>query len=118
MKILVVENEDSIRDLLKMWFDLETKYETILVGNCDDANLYLDRETPDLIILDYYLGDCTAQTILSHLNSLNNHISPKIILCSALMNIEEYCSRNKIDDFIKKPYTFEEMMEKINQIKI
>lgn len=121
MEILIVENDDLTREVLQIFFDCETNHKTKFVKNCKEANHHLTNIKPDVILLDYFLGDGTAEEVISYVRKLYAsgiplyaNGTPRIILSSAMVNLEETSRIYKVDGFVKKPYTFEELILKLD----
>ncbi|MCF6270554.1 MAG: response regulator transcription factor [Melioribacteraceae bacterium] len=115
MKILIVEDEKKIANSLKKNFNDEG-FKTTL---CYDGATALDivsKEKFDLILLDWRLPKVTGINVCKRIRSANNQTP--IILLTALTNLT-----NKVealncgaDDYVTKPFSFEEVLARVNAI--
>ena len=63
-KILLVEDEDNIRNLVATMLDT-AGYQAILADSCADAQMLYTSHLPDLIILDLGLPDRDGMEMLA-----------------------------------------------------
>jgi len=115
MKILIVEDEKKIANSLKKNFNDEGFSTTI----CYDGAMALDivsKEKFDLILLDWRIPEVTGIDVCKRIRSVNNQTP--IILLTALTNLT-----NKVealncgaDDYVTKPFSFEEVLARVNAI--
>jgi DNA-binding NarL/FixJ family response regulator len=64
-RVLVVDDEPHIRDLVTIWFDDDPRCETVLqAGDLDAAVELADHEHPDVILLDFEVGRRTSTEAL------------------------------------------------------
>ncbi len=115
MKILIVEDEKKIAESLRKNFNDEG-FETM---NCFDGSHALDvvsKEKFDLILLDWRIPEISGINVCKRIRNANNQTP--IILLTALTNLS-----NKIealncgaDDYITKPFSFEEVLARVKAI--
>src|SRR3989338_8519444 len=55
-RILVVDDDDGIRDLISTRLELRG-YQVELAGNAKEAQAYLSRSAPDIILMDIMMPD-------------------------------------------------------------
>ena len=65
MRILLVEDEESIREAVKLNLELEG-YEVVATGNGRKALNYIGSQHFDLLLLDVMLPDVDGFTITEH----------------------------------------------------
>jgi len=112
-KILVIEDEKDIRETIVYVLE-EQGYEVI---SSEDAKVIksIDSIKPDLILLDNWLtewkSDANGQQISKELkaNPATSHIP--IVIISAVNNIQEIAEAGKADDFLKKPFDLNEILD-------
>ena len=76
-KVLLVEDEDNIRNLVATMLDT-AGYQTILADSCTDAQMMYTSYLPDLIILDLGLPDMDGMQLLHFVRQ--NALTPIIVL--------------------------------------
>ena len=80
MKILVVDDEQSILDLVRMSLILEN-YDVITLDSGKDFSSVIEHENPDFIILDVMLGIYDGLNLLKELRS--SGVDTPVILLTA-----------------------------------
>ena len=115
MEILIAEDEIQIAEPLRKNF-LEEGHHAMIAKNGEEALNLVDKIQFDVIILDWKMPKVSGLNVCKQLRQLN--IKTPIILLSALTQIS-----NKIealdsgaDDYITKPFSFEELLARINAV--
>ncbi|MDW8801106.1 response regulator transcription factor [Clostridium sp. A1-XYC3] len=116
-KILVVDDEEHIRELIK--FNLEQNgYKTISADNGLDALKKAKADNPQLILLDVMLPDMDGYDVCKEIRRDNSISSTPIIMITA--KGEEF---DKVlglelgaDDYITKPFSIRELMARVKAI--
>jgi len=112
-KVLVVEDEGAMGLVLDMVLN-EKKIQLDYVNNLLDADEYLEKQTPSLIILDNKLPDGFGVDFISYLKK--KHPSIKIIMISGLASARDVALENGADMFLDKPFSMEEFNKAIDQL--
>jgi len=115
MEILIVEDEKRIADSLKRNFISEGHHATI-ANDGEDALKKVDSIEFDAILLDWRLPKVTGIEVCRRIRETGNQVP--IILLTAMSEIS-----NKIeafnygaDDYVTKPFSFEEVLARINAV--
>ena len=107
MKILVVDDEKTIRDAFLHAFD---EYRVVPASCADEALSILKRpHNIKLIILDHMMPGKTGLDLLKEIKSLQPQC--KVVMMTGHSSKENILKalRNKADDFIEKPFDLERM---------
>lgn len=112
MKILIVEDEIGISNFLKQGLEEEGYEVTIATNGIDGLNLALHK-TFDLILLDWMLPQLTGIDVCKAIREKNKSIP--ILFLTAKDTLQETIEglRSGANDYIKKPFSFEELLERI-----
>lgn len=110
-KILVIEDEDNINNLLKAL--LETNgYQVISSKTCENGKMLFTSHRPDLIILDLGLPDLDGMTFLKEIRK--ESLTP-VIVVSARTD-----EKDKVDaldmganDYVTKPFGSAELVARV-----
>jgi len=99
-KILVVEDEDDVRKLMTLHLDREG-YEVQAAENGEDALKILNRQSFDLLVLDWMLPGLTGVEICKKLNG-----QYPILMVTARVNPSDIIEglESGADDYITKPF--------------
>ncbi len=120
MKILVVDDEQDVKDLFEQKFRKEIKskeQEFTFFLNASDALSYLeamDSET-DLILSDINMPGMSGLDLLNKIKNGSFASPPKMVMISAYgdENSKTNASSMGADDFLTKPLDFNILKEKI-----
>ena len=112
MKILIVEDELGITKFLSKGLQ-EEGYEVISVDNGADGYSLAITGTPDLILLDWMLPALSGLDVCKRLRL--EQINTPIIFLTAKDTVQDTIEglRSGANDYIKKPFSFEELLERI-----
>lgn len=112
-KILVVEDETDISGLLVRILK-EAGYQTLQAFSGTEARLLLERDIPDLILLDLMLPGMSGEELLQELREQRRYDMPVLIL-SAKSTLTDKVALLKMgaDDYITKPFEPEEVLARV-----
>lgn len=112
MRILLVEDEDNIRDAVKLNLELEG-YEVVSTGNGKKALELISGQHFDLLMLDVMLPDVDGFTITEQVRLTNTEV-PILILTAKDMAQDRITGLKKgADDYITKPFNLEELLLRV-----
>ena len=112
MKILVVDDEISILQLIKMNLEIEG-HVPITAENALDALELVIKERPDIIILDAMLPDISGFNLIPKIKNIDDI---PIIMLTAKSDINDKLLGLQLgaDDYITKPFNSTELFLRIN----
>lgn len=117
MKVLIVDDNYTTRRMVHQWFDMEFEgYTLIEAENGNEVLGKVEKESPDLIILDIMLPGINGLDLLEMLKT--QHPSLPIILFSAYgcKELLEKAIDFGVDGFVDKPIDFKKFKQKINSV--
>jgi len=115
MRILIVEDEVRIADFLNRGLRAEGHF--CVVANDGEAGLSLALEGDfDLILLDMMLPGMHGRDICQQLRM--NKINTPLIILSAMDSLDDIIAglRMGADDYMTKPFSFEELLARIETV--
>lgn len=115
MRILIVEDEARIADFLKRGLRAEGHF--CVVANDGESGLSLALEGDfDLLLLDLMLPGIHGHEVCQQLRM--NKINTPLIILSAMDSLEDVIAglRMGADDYLTKPFSFEELLARIETI--
>lgn len=116
-KIAIVEDEDDIRESLKIILEKED-YKVEAYEDGTEALVGFKKEVPDLIILDWMLPKLSGIDILKVIRNDKNFSKCGVIMLTAKsleLNIIEALNLGA-DDYVVKPYRREELLARIRAV--
>ncbi len=113
MKILIVDDEPAIVDLIKINLELED-FETVSCYSGKEALKLAQTANPDLILLDIMMPDMDGFEVCKSIQDLNI----PIIMLTAKNDIKDklYGLELGADDYITKPFDGRELLARIKTI--
>ena len=115
--ILVVEDEEAIRSMLVMVLQ-QYDFNVLEAGDVAQAQLILDDNHPDLILLDWMLPKITGDEWTRRLKSSDNFRDLPIILVTAKGEEADKIRGLDIgaDDYVTKPFSPKELVSRIKAV--
>jgi len=113
-KILIVEDEEKLRDELKQFLQ-NNGYEVIVLEDFNDTINYIKKIDVDLILLDINIPNINGEIVCKEVRK--EKTTPIIIVTSRNTEIDELLSINYgADDFITKPYNTQILLARIDRL--
>ena len=115
-KILVIEDEPDINRLLAKILN-NADYHVTSAYSGTEAKLLLEKESPDLILLDLMLPGISGEQLLNMLRKEKYSNIPAIVI-SAKNSLDNKVSLLKggADDYITKPFEPEEVLARVQAL--
>ncbi|MFQ3175279.1 MAG: two-component system phosphate regulon response regulator PhoB [Psychromonas sp.] len=116
-RILVVEDEVAIRDMLCFVLD-QHGYECIEADTYQSALNQLHEPYPDLILLDWMFPGGSGIKLLSHLKQDNILRSIPVVMLTARGEEQDKVRglENGADDYVTKPFSPKELMARLKTV--
>ena len=114
MHILVIDDDDRLRKLLKE-FLTKNNFNVCTSRNAEKAKIVLQEFCFDLIILDVMMP---GKTGIEFLIEMNNNFTTPVLLLTALDQITDKIKglKSGADDYLTKPFEPEELLLRVNNI--
>ena len=116
-QILVVEDESSIRDMLR--FALErAEFLVTLAANAQEGRLRIAAVRPDLILMDWMMPGISGVEFAKELKGGATTKDIPIIMVTARAEEEDKVRGLNIgcDDYVSKPFSFPELIARIQAV--
>ncbi len=114
-KVLVVDDESQIRDLLKEFLTNEA-YEVILASNGKEAIELAEREHPDVILLDVMMPEIDGIEVCKRLKEEPKTQFIPIIVITGYVDNKIVAIEVGADDFVHKPVNLTELAFRVKSI--
>src|SRR3977135_3997016 len=108
-RILVIDDEAAIRDSLKMTLEYEG-YEFIGAATGQEGLTLVEREGPDLILLDVKMPGMDGIEVLERLRSLNDAVPVVVVSGHGTISTAVEATKKGAFDFIEKPFARERVL--------
>ncbi|MBO1579776.1 response regulator transcription factor [Bacillus sp. XF8] len=114
MKILVVDDESSIRNLIRMQLEMEG-YEVLTAADGNEALQRWD-EQPDVLILDVMLPDTDGYELLRLFREKDRDIPVLMLTAKSQMNDKLLGLQLGADDYVTKPFNHAELILRVKNM--
>lgn len=115
MRILLVEDEENIRDVVKLNLELE-KYEVVATGNGREAIKLFHEQHFDLLLLDVMLPDVNGFQICEQVRLTNMEVPVIFLTAKETANDRITGLKMGADDYLTKPFNLEELLLRIQNL--
>lgn len=109
-KVYVVEDDDGIRELIEFLL-VHQDYSAKTFPTARSFKKAVQKDTPDLFLLDVMLPDGNGLDLCSELKNNQSTKNIPVILMSAHHDVNK---SNGAEDFIAKPFDVDELLERID----
>src|SRR5437867_9200799 len=108
-RILVIDDEAAIRDSLKMTLEYEG-YEFLGAATGQEGLALVERESPDLVLLDVKMPGMDGLEVLDRVRSMNDGIPIVVISGHATISTAVEATKKGAFDFIEKPFASDRVL--------
>lgn len=115
MNILVVEDETSIRNVLKSYFSLEG-WDVMTSADGQDALRKFRKVKVDMLVLDLMLPNLSGEDVCK---KIRKHSNVPILVISAKSREKDMINLLNMgaDDYITKPFRIKEVVARVNALR-
>jgi len=115
MKILIVEDERSLAAALRKGLE-EEGYSVVLAFDGEEGLYLAENEPADLLILDLMLPAVDGFTILKTLRKHGKNIPVLVLTARDTITDKVSGLDSGADDYLTKPFTFEELLARVRAL--
>lgn len=115
-RILVVDDEDIIREVIASKISKSLGYEVSQANNGKDALAEIDRAMPDLVVTDIKMPEMSGIELLSEIRK--RRVSVPVIILTGYGTMEDAIAAIRLGakSFIKKPFDINQIISLIENI--
>jgi two-component system response regulator MprA len=115
MNVLVVDDEDAVRESLRHALELEG-YGVELAPDGGRALAQIEVSTPDAIILDVLMPGVNGIEVARRLRSRGNHVPILMLTARAAVNDRVEGLDAGADDYLVKPFALDELFARLRAL--
>jgi excisionase family DNA binding protein len=114
-RVLIVDGEGDIVDVLEKILEDEAKYEVEVAGDGFSAGVTAEKFRPHVMLVDMHLSDVKATDVVKHVKKHPDLQLTKVIAMSGKLTDEEAKGLNAqgFDSFLRKPFHVRQVIEAI-----
>jgi len=112
MKILIIDDDEWIRDSLRIFFEAEDCH-VVVLETAEEGLAELKYQTYDLIIVDYKLPGLDGIEFFKRTHDEHSDALKVLITAYRTDSVISEARKLKIQGFIQKPFTSESLMDSL-----
>jgi len=116
--VLIIDDDDLFRQYAKFILEKQLNVEVVAVKTPKEGSEFLEKNLPDLLILDMEMPVMDGYTFLRRIRADKRLEKLHVIPCTALASKDLFASllRLDIDDYILKPVTDKVLVSKVSRV--
>ena len=115
MKILLIDDDEWIRDSMKLFFESEGCH-LLALETAEEGAEAIKRQAYDIIIADYRLPGMDGIEFFRHLQKLHPNVIKILITAYGSEEVVSEATELGIQDFIDKPFTSETIERSLSRL--
>ena len=115
MKILLIDDDEWIRDSMKLFFESEGCH-LLALETAEEGVEAIKRQAYDIIISDYRLPGMDGIEFFRHLQKLHPNVIKILITAYGSEEVVSEATELGIQDFIDKPFTSETIERSLSRL--
>ena len=115
MEILLVDDDEWIRDSLSLFFESEGCHLTAL-ETAEEGMEAIKKQAYDILVTDYRLPGMDGLEFLRHIQDTQPHIMTVLITAYKSEDVVSEAVKLGIQDFIEKPFTTKTIEESLTRL--
>ena len=116
MKILVVDDESTQRNMLKGFLEKQG-YEVVVAANGQESIQRFSESTFQLVLLDHQMPDLKGDEVLEKMKEINPLVRAIMITAYGTVDTAVNVMKLGADDFLEKPVDLVRLLDKIKMIE-
>ena len=112
-KIMVAEDDPTMVTLLKTLLKMDG-FDVIALDADEDVPTAVERDNPDVLLLDVHLSTQNGFEILDTIRSSNKRPRLHVVMISGL-NVREECMLHGANDFLLKPFMPDDLIKMLRK---
>jgi CheY-like chemotaxis protein len=112
--ILVIEDDDGIREILGEVLNEETTHQVYLAQDGEAALNMLQTAVPDLLLVDYRLPDTNGLELIGRIRKIKRYEETPMVLMSASLSQENISGQHL--RYLRKPFDLDKLLELVEEV--
>lgn len=115
MRILLIEDEESIREMVKLNLELEG-YEVVATGDGKKGLDFFSSQFFDIILLDIMLPNIDGFALTEQIRLTNREVSILMLTAKDAAQDRIIGLKKGADDYLTKPFNLEELLLRVHNL--
>jgi len=114
-KILVVDDEQQLALAVKIRLQ-SVGYQVVTAGDGQQGLELIEKEQPDLVILDVLMPNMDGYTCLREMNARFGRGAIPVIILTARDRMKDLFDLEGIEDYVVKPFDHDDLLVRIERV--
>jgi len=115
-RILIVDDEEGIRTLLKYTFEERIDYQVVTAPDGPVAIYRLMQQEFDLVLTDWRMGDMDGLELARVIRDIRPDARILLMTGNVTPELDGAVKSSRLDGWVKKPFTLPHLLHTIEQI--
>ncbi len=118
-KILVIDDEETLREIVKFYLETTKRYEVSGAASGREGIAIAKRNQPDLILLDILMPEMSGNDVMEHLMDDIATRNIPVIFLTGVISKEDISTQGGVVGgrrFIAKPVASEELIQVLDSV--
>ena len=115
-RILIVDDEESIRTLLKHTFEERDDYHAVTAPDGFIAIDLLKRQGFDLVLTDWRMADMDGLALAEAVQSISPDTRILLMTGNTAPELDDAVKASRLDGWVKKPFTLSHILNTVEQV--
>jgi CheY-like chemotaxis protein len=111
--ILIIEDDDGIRDILGEILTEETVHQVFLAQDGENCLNMLQTAAPDLFLVDYRLPDINGLELIDRIRRIKGYEQTPMVLMSASLSRENITGQHL--RYLRKPFDLDKFLQMVEE---
>jgi DNA-binding NtrC family response regulator len=115
-RILIVDDEESIRTLLECIFEEQSDYHVVTAPDGSIALDLLKRQAFDVVLTDWRMGDMDGLALAKIVQNISPDTRILLMTGSVPPELEDAVKSSRLAGWVKKPFTPSYILNTVEQV--
>jgi len=115
-RILIVDDEEGIRTLLKYTFEERNDYQVVTAPDGPIAIYRLMQQEFDLVLTDWRMGDMDGLELARAIRDIRPNARILLMTGSTTPELDDAVKSSRLDGWVKKPFTLPHLLHTVEQV--
>ena len=115
INVVVVDDDTDLLDMVCLMLNTP-EINPFCFEDCKQVMPILDTKTPDVLVMDIFLGECDGRDLCKKVKEIERYASLPVLLYSAGEVSEASIQESGADYFLRKPFDMNVLLKQIHHL--
>lgn len=112
IKVVLCDDDEDLLDMVNLMLNTPG-IKPFCFKDCKQVLPVLEAESPDVLVMDIYLGECDGRSLCKQIKGIDRYASLPVLLYSAGKIPPGTIKESGADLFLEKPFQMQELLNNI-----